>query len=110
MATSTECPFLRGPSRSLTRKFLGQQLSGLIGPERLGKQVSLRLLALKSDECLRLLIGLYTLCDDPDAQIPGERNHCLDDGGFLARHTYPIDERTIDLQRVDVEPVEIGEG
>ena len=56
------------------------------------------------------ILPLCALGAAPADRVPRDRNRCPDAGGSLARDNYPIAERTVDLQRVDVEPVEIGEG
>src|SRR5690348_8933313 len=81
-----------------------------LGTERLREVVALAIFAAEFSEALKLLCGLHSFGDDIQAKIVSHRKNCS--GNFHALTPLPIhaaDKRTIDLECVQRETMEIAE-
>ena len=75
--------------------------------ERFREQITLTVLALQRSQLIQLLLTFDTFSHNLHSEIARERNDRLDDLKVLIGIINAGDERTIDLQRVDREPVQI---
>ena len=61
------------------------------------------------DQELRLLLRFNALGDDAQAEVPGHRQHQLDDGGVVDVVRRVVHEALVDLQLVQGEALQVGQ-
>src|SRR4051794_10644841 len=87
----------------------GEQLLEVRRAQRLGEEVALRALAAEALERLELLDGLDALGDRAEAEAVGDVDDRRDDRGVVLLGAEPVDERAVDLDRVDRDALQARE-
>src|SRR4051794_5781112 len=98
----------RGTPARLLASF-GEQLARAFRADRPREEIALRERAPERAQTGRLLLGLDALGNDADAERAPHREDGGHDRLVLRRADYAVDERAVDLQRVDREATHVGE-
>src|SRR3990172_6063643 len=97
------------PARHTTDGVAPQDLLDLTARERAGEVVPLPQLAPQLAQNVHLRLALDSLCDRRHAQALAEPDDRADDLRVLLGIAEHVHERTVDLEDVDREPVEVAE-
>src|SRR5680860_192826 len=95
-----------GAGKTQRRSVTGQERPDLLRHTR-REEEPLRLMAAQAHERAELLFRLDALCDHREAEGTPEADNTGDDGRVFRIVAQPVDERAVDLHRVDREPFEI---
>ena len=86
-----------------------EQAGDLLGRQRPREEVALRVVAAEAAQLGELGLVLDPLGDHVERERPGHADDRLDDRRPLLLDAERVDERAVDLQRVEGEAVEVGE-
>ena len=91
------------------REVLAEHPCNRVRWHRAPEVVALSVVAPELFELGELIVGLDAFGGHVHVESAGEGNHRLDDGHVVPLAPQPADKRSIDLEHVDREPVQITE-